>query len=167
MSFGVHHMFKVSSMDRMSRLTWVVLLSTLGWLLGWVPSFTPDFSKLTVSTVAYAQSAKIGKRKLNNYINALVDIEKVRDRVFPSVVSFYSKGQQAVPKNVCQRGELPSYVQSSCDSYFVDSASIVQRHNLTIAEFNQIRTQARTDAQLGTWVHQQFCLRLPKEEICR
>lgn len=164
---GVHQVFRGSNRGRTSRLTWVLLLSTLGWLWGWVPSLSPDFSKMTVATMASAQTAKIGQRRLNNYINALVDIEKVRDRIFPNVVTFYSQGQQPIPKNVCRRGTLPGFVQESCSSYFIDSASIVRKHHLTIAEFNWIRTRARADETLGAWIHQQFCLRLPQEPICR
>ena len=167
MSCMVHEVLKISRMGQTSRLAWVIWLSTLALLSGWVPCLTPNFSDLTMSTVAHAQNAKIGKRQLTNYINALVDIEKFRDRMFTNVANFYSQDRKPVPKNVCRLHGLPSFVQNSCDSYFTNSASIVRRHNLSIQEFNQIRKLARTDVQLGSWVHQQFCLRLPEEEICR
>ncbi len=163
----VHAVFRSSRTDPTSCLTGVLLLSILGLLLGWVPSLDPNLSRITTSSIAHAQSAKFDERQLKNYINALVDIEKFRDRMFNDVSKFYSQDRKSVPKNVCRLNRLPSYVQNSCDKYFVDSASIVERHNLSIREFNQIRTQARTDTQLKTWVHQQFCLRLPQEDICR
>ena len=167
MSFGVQQLLKGSTMRQTSCLTWVLLLSTLGWLLGWVPAWSADISRLTWSTVASAQPVKVDTRKLNNYIDALVEIEQVRDRIFPNVVDFYRQDQKPVPQNPCRQNSLPILVQTSCKTYFEDAASIVKQHRLTIEEFNQMRERAREDATFGALVHQKFCDRLPETKICR
>ncbi|MGB7415262.1 MAG: DUF4168 domain-containing protein [Thermosynechococcaceae cyanobacterium] len=122
------------------RLLFVLLLSTVGSLSGFVPGLSRDLSQLEITSVAQAQSLL---PKVSNYADAVLQMEKIRINALNKVRSYMGK---ETPKNVCRQDDLPNSVQSTCTEFYNQSADIIQRNGLSNWEFNQITEKVRSNA---------------------
>lgn len=116
---------------------------------GWV-------QKLPAVTVAQAQG--YNEQKIENYAQAVIAIEKLRQNTFGQIQSVLNS--QNVPNVACNRSasyqNLPSDARSLIINYCNRSKEIVQNQGLTVSEFNQITETMESNPQLKQKVQQQM-----------
>ncbi|MDJ0633514.1 MAG: DUF4168 domain-containing protein [Xenococcaceae cyanobacterium MO_188.B29] len=92
-----------------------------------------------ISSVAHAQDYT--QNEVTSYAKAGYEVELLRQRVYKEIKSMLN---QAPPDIVCNRPEtfenLPDNVRDTVSQYCDDSERIVQRHNLSIDRFNQLKS---------------------------
>ena len=97
-----------------------------------------SFPLSRLSSIAYAQNYTANE--VTSYAKAGYEVELLRQRVYKKIKSMLNG---APPDIVCNRPEtfesLPDNVRDTVFQYCDDSEKIVQRHNLTIDRFNQLK----------------------------
>jgi len=109
-----------------------------------------------ISAVGQAQA--YNEQQLENYAQAVLAIEKLRQNTFGEIQNVLDS--QEVPKVACNRSEsykdLPSDARSLIINYCNRSKEIVQKQGLTVSEFNQITKKMKSNPELKQKVQQQM-----------
>lgn len=96
----------------------------------------PSFSRF--SSAAYAQN--FTENEVTSYAKAGYEVELLRQQVYKEIKSMLN---ERPPDIVCNRPKtfqnLPDNVKQTVSRYCDDSRKIVQRHDLTIDRFNQLK----------------------------
>lgn len=103
-----------------------------------------------LSAVAIAQETSYDQQQLQNYAEAVLAIEPLRQRTFREVQTILDSEQ--VPTIACNRSQsyrnLASEARSLITNYCDRSKEIVQQQGLTIAEFNAITAEIESNTEL-------------------
>ncbi|NJO80327.1 MAG: DUF4168 domain-containing protein [Cyanobacteria bacterium RM1_2_2] len=155
----------LSQLDLQRRLMQVLVVSTLstvGLLLGIVPSFkpAPDSSMfhLTLSHAAYAQagSQAVSNDEVQSYARSVLAIEPIRVKAYEEIQKM--TGSDDVPVVACHRpsslSELPENIRDVAIDYCNQAIAIVERNNLTITRFNQITIAHQNNRGLSDRIQQ-------------
>jgi hypothetical protein len=114
------------------------ILAAIGMFGGLVPEISPQFPQLSVISYAYAQ--EYTQDEVVNYARAGFQVEMLRQQVYKEIKSIIN---QPPPDIVCNRPEtlqkLSNNVRQIAAQYCDDSRQIVQRNNLTINRFNELK----------------------------
>ena len=113
------------------------ILAATGLFSILVLEVAPSFSRLP--SLAYAQDYT--ENEVTNYAKAGYEVELLRQRVYKDIKSMLN---EVPPDIVCNQPEtlqsLSGNVRQTVTKYCDDSREIVQRNNLTINRFNQLKT---------------------------
>ncbi len=83
--------------------------------------------------------------KVREYAGAVLEIEPLRQDSFREVRNIMGG---KVPSDICRQSSMPNSVSMICDRFLDRSAAIIQRHNLTVNEFNEMTQRSKSDPQL-------------------
>ena len=115
------------------------ILTATGLFSIFVIEVSLPFSRL--SSVAYAQNYT--QNEVINYAKAGYEVELLRQRVYKKIKPMLTRRSDSPPDIICNRPEtfqsLSSDVRQTIAEYCDDSRRIVQRHNLTIDRFNELK----------------------------
>jgi hypothetical protein len=126
---------------RAKTLPITLALVSIGWLTNLVPGWNPKLGTLDFSSQANAQS--LSNDQISRYAAAILEIEPIRIKSFAKVKKIT---QGNMPENVCDQQNIRDDVRAICSSYFLQSAQIIQRHRLSLEEFNRITQLANQDS---------------------
>jgi len=132
-----------------SRLSLIGTISAIGFLSGWVPGLSRNFSTLVFNTATYAQSAE----QVTQYAKAVLQIEPVRQEALAEAKQIMGG---SVPANVCRQSSVPNAVESVCQTFLSRSAEIIKSSGLTISGFNQITLRLQKDSGLRGRMRQEL-----------
>jgi hypothetical protein len=139
----------------------VSTLSTVGLLLGVVPSFkpAPDSSTFhfTLSHTAYAQAGQaVSNEEVQSYARSVLAIEPIRVKAYKEIQQM--TGSDDVPVVACHRpsslSDLPENIRDVAIDYCNQAIAIVERNNLTITRFNQITIAHQNNRGLSDRIQQ-------------
>jgi hypothetical protein len=139
----------------------VSTLSTVGLLLGVVPSFKPAPAgsfHLSLSQAAYAQAdpQAVSNDEVQSYARSVLAIEPIRVKAYQEIQQM--TGSDDVPVVACHRpsslSELPENIRDVAVDYCNQAISIVERNNLTITRFNQITIAHQNNRSLSDRIQQ-------------
>lgn len=103
-----------------------------------------------IRAVAIAQETSYDQQQVKNYAEALLAIEPLRQRTFREIQTILDSEQ--VPTIACNRSQsyrnLTSEARSLITNYCDRSKEIVQQKGLTVAEFNAITTEVKSNPEL-------------------
>jgi hypothetical protein len=133
-----------SSLLRLAILTGVVSSFFYGSLC-LAPQ--PFLGKMSAAVVL-AQAA-ISESKVSRYARAVLEIEPIRLKYVRQARELL-RGN--LPKKLCLPGYVPPGLERICSSYLSESRAIIERHQLTMDEFNEITTLASTDKELSNLI---------------
>jgi predicted regulator of amino acid metabolism with ACT domain len=133
------------------RLTQITLTATLalgGVMLGIIPEFSDNFSRLQWTNEVVAQS--ITNEEINKYAQAVLAIESLRQQAFNDIGKIMGTNvlneiscNQPQSLNILNR-EARAIAQKYCQS----SQKIVKNTGLTSKKFNEITTSAQSNPEL-------------------
>lgn len=122
----------------LSRLFTTGILAAMGIFGGIVPEISPQFPQLSMISYAYAQDYT--QDEVVNYARAGFQVEMLRQQVYKEIKGIIN---QPPPDIVCNQPatleNLSSNVRKIATKYCDDSRQIVQRNNLTINRFNELK----------------------------
>lgn len=138
----------------------VSTLSTVGLLLGAVPSLKPAPAgvHLTLSNTAYAQaeSQAVSNDEVQSYARSVLAIEPIRVKAYTEIQQM--SGSDDVPVVACHRpsslSELSENIRDVAIDYCNQAIAIVERNNLTITRFNQITIAHQNNRNLSDRIQQ-------------
>jgi Domain of unknown function (DUF4168) len=129
-------------------------LSTVGLLLGVVPSLHPSSFDLTFDSKVYAQS--VSDQEVQSYAQSVLAIEPIRLMAYDKIKQM--TGSDDVPVVACHRpsslSDLPENIRDVAIDYCNQAIAIVERNNLTITRFNQITVAHQSDRDLSNRIQQ-------------
>ena len=135
-----------SHLIKVTLVTGALLISATGLDLLKTTFF--EQPRFRLSPVAQAQN--YDEEKLEQYAEAVLAIEPLRQRVFRKIQSILNS--ENVPSIACNRTEsyenLPSEAQSLIVDYCNRSKSIVEEQGLTVSEFNNITVEVKANPEL-------------------
>lgn len=146
--------YQVSRPDRnqlLSKSLMVGALSTVGWLLGLVPSLSAlpeapqSWATIDFGTRAYAQA--IDPREVNAFVRATLDIELAREatlRQNPGTAQFEC---DIASGRVININSFPSEIRQAIESLCNQSQSILQQNRLSAAQFREIKDRYERNPQ--------------------
>lgn len=147
---------------RLAQALVVSTLSTVGLLLGIVPSFKPApagfLFHLSLSDTAYAQteSQAVSNDEVQSYARSVLAIEPIRVKAYKDIQQM--SGSEDVPVVACHRpsslSELPENIRDVAIDYCNQAIAIVERNNLTITRFNQITIAHQNNRGLSDRIQQ-------------
>jgi len=103
-----------------------------------------------VQISAIRQAQAYNNQQLENYAEAVIAIEKLRQKAFKEIQTVLDS--EEVPKIACNRSQsyqdLSSKARSLITNYCNRSKEIVQQQGLTVSEFNQITAKMKSSPEL-------------------
>lgn len=139
-----------------TRLGWVLLLASCSWLSGWVPGLTRNFTAITVSNTAVAQSSANFEKQLGKYAEAILQMEPLRLQSYQQVQQIMGG---TLPKNICKQSNLLTPVNNICDRFFNESAEIIRSNGLSLNDFNTITEEVRKNKTLKNQLDEELIRR--------
>lgn len=135
-------------------------MSTVGLLLGVVPSLSTS-AGLSFRSIAYAQeAAQFSDQDLENYVQAAETIERRRRNILEEIKGITGN----VPSIRCDSpstlNELPAEARTVAVNYCNWAIGIVEENNLDIEEFNAIMAASQSNADLAQRIR---CIQQPSE----
>lgn len=123
------------------------VLAVIGLISGLVPEVTwrsPDVNGvrlLSISSAAEAFAQQFTPEETENYAQAGYEVELLRREIYQEIKNLIN---EPLPNIVCDRQEtfddLEPNVREIAERYCSQSLEIVQRNNLTIDRFNELKT---------------------------
>jgi len=105
-------------------------------------------NQVQISAIRQAQA--YNNQQLENYAEAVIAIEKLRQKAFKEIQTVLDS--EEVPKIACNRSQsyqdLSSKARSLITNYCNRSKEIVQQQGLTVSEFNQITAKMKSSPEL-------------------
>lgn len=128
----------------------IVVLCLLGEF-----SITTAYTGWLPRQAAWAQTTD-SNGLVRRYAKAVLEIEPLRLR-------YFKQAQQLmpgkIPPNVCYgnyQTNIPQQLESVCDRYLRESKTIIQKHHLTLEQFNAITVRARNDSAYSELIQQEL-----------
>jgi hypothetical protein len=107
----------------------------------------PFLRKMSAAVVL--TQAAISESKVSRYARAVLEIEPIRLKYVKQAKELL-KGN--LPKKLCLPGYVPPGLEKICSNYLSESKAVIERHQLTMDEFNDITTQASIDKELNNLI---------------
>lgn len=128
------------------RLIGSSILASLGIMLGMTPQISLRSSDLeplvTVSLSDNAYGQQFTSTETESYAKAGYEVELLRREVYQEIKNLLD---ETPPNIVCDQrstlNNLKPEVKNIANRYCTESRQIVQRHNLSISRFNELKTQ--------------------------
>lgn len=136
------------------RAVSVSALTTVGLLLGVVPSLQPVSFDLSFDAAAYAQT--VSPEEVQSYARSVLAIEPIRMTAYNKIKQI--TGSDEVPAVACHRpsslSNLPENIRDIAIDYCNQAIAIVESNDLTITRFNQITVAHQSDSALSNRIQQ-------------
>jgi hypothetical protein len=128
------------------RLIGSSILAFLGIMLGMTPQISLRSSDLdplvTVSLSDNAYGQQFTSTETESYARAGYEVELLRREVYQEIKNLLD---ETPPNIVCDQrstlNNLKPEIKNIANRYCTESRQIVQRHNLSISRFNELKTQ--------------------------
>lgn len=138
------------------RLVLIGTCSALGLLSGLAPALLPQAARFEFNAVASAQAPT---PQISNYAKAAFEIEQIRQREYADAKRIMGGN---VPGDVCRQQDIPRPVQDICNRFMTNSAAIIKKNGLSVAEFNDLTRRKDTEPLLQQQIQNEL-LRLQKK----
>lgn len=139
----------------------ITLISTIGILLGCVPSLQPRAASVVFSNAAYAQDQSPGQitnEEVQNYARSVLAIEPLRQTAYNEIKRI--SGSAQVPPIACDQpnslNNLGRDIRAIAVNYCNSAISIVEDNDLTIRQFNIITTNVQSNPELASRIQSEL-----------
>lgn len=127
------------------RLISSSILASLGIMLGLTPEIsiqsTETNSLVTISLASSAYGQQFTPAETENYAKAGYEVELLRREVYQEIKNLI---KEPPPNILCDQqstiDQLNSQIKNIANRYCTQSRQIVQRHNLSINRFNELKS---------------------------
>lgn len=121
------------------------ILASLGIMLGLTPEIsiqsTEINSLITISLASSAYGQQFTPAETENYAKAGYEVELLRRKVYQEIKNLI---KEPPPNILCDQqstiDQLNSKIKNIANRYCTESRQIVQRHNLSINRFNELKS---------------------------